>query len=248
MTALEDHRMAATAEARSVEPRTERALGHVPGASERVRTPLSVVPAPLPRTGRGITVLCLGILMIALAVVLVANITVSNRQYQMLELRAQQTELSETNELLSQRVGYLEAPQNLAARADGLGMVDPAGAATVDVASGGVSGEAVAASEGERGATYVNPPASLDQPLGQNSLEGDALPPGHIVGPQMKDPAAEKKAEAEAAAEKKAEAKAAAERKAEEESADERGSADETRSGESGESGTRSDDAGSGRD
>ncbi len=236
MTALEDHRMAATAEARSVEPRSERALEHVAGASERVRTPLSVVPAPLPRTGRGITVLCLGILMIALAVVLVANITVSNRQYQMLELRSQQTELSEANQLLSQRVGYLEAPQNLAARADALGMVDPAGAATVDVAAGRVSGEAVAASEGDRGATYVNPPASLDQPLGQSSLEGDALPPGRIVGPQTKDPAAEKKA----ADERRAEERAAAER-----ADDERAADGEARSEESE---ARSDDAGSGRD
>lgn len=229
MTALEDHRMAATAEARSVEHRPERALEHVAGASERVRTPLSVVPAPLPRTGRGITVLCLGILMIALAVVLVANITVSNRQYQMLELRAQQTELSETNELLSQRVGYLEAPQNLAARAESLGMVDPAGTATVDVATGRVTGERAAAAEGDRGATYVNPPASLDQPLGQSGLEGDALPPGRIAGPQLKDPAAEKKA--------------AAERKAEKEAAAERAEADRSASDESG-----SADAGSGRD
>lgn len=225
MTALEDHRMAATAEARSVEPRPERALEHVGATSERVRTPLSVVPAPLPRTGRGITVLCLGILMIALAVVLIANITVSNRQYEMIGLRAQQTELSEANELLSQRVGYLEAPQNLAARAEALGMVDPAGTATVDVANGRVSGDAAPAVEGERGAAYVNPPASLDQPLGQASLEGDALPPGHIAGPQMKDPAAEKKA--------------ADQRKDEEKKADDGSSSDATSS--------TSSDAGSGR-
>ncbi|SJN27801.1 Cell division protein FtsL [Micrococcus lylae] len=230
MTALEDHRMAATAEARSVEPRPERALEHVAGASERVRTPLSVVPAPLPRTGRGITVLCLGILMVALAVVLVANITVSNRQYQMLELRAQQTELSEANELLSQRVGYLEAPQNLAARADALGMVDPAGSATVDVATGRVSGEAAAAEEGERGASYVNPPSSLDQPLGVNSLEGDALPPGHIAGPELKDPAEEKKAAEERTAERKAEERAASEDAVDAADA-ENGSADDAESG-----------------
>lgn len=220
MTALEEHRMAATAEARSLAHRSERALEPAAGAAERVRTPLAVVPAPLPRTGRGITVLCLGILIVALAVVLVANITVSNRQYQMLELRAEQTELSEANELLAQRVGYLEAPQNLASRAGALGMVDAAGTAAVDAATGRVSGEAEAATEREHGAAYVNPPASLDQPLGVNSLEGDALPPGHISGPEMKDPAAEKKAEEKKAAEK--------EERAEGDTAEER--ADRTRS------------------
>lgn len=212
MTALEDHRMGAHAEARSMQTRPERPLEQTGAtSSERVRTPLSVVPAPLPRTGRGITVLCLGILMVALAVVLVANITVSNRQYQMLELRSQQTELSEANELLAQRVGYLEAPQNLAARADALGMVEPAGTAAVDLTDGRVSGEAAAAATGERRATYVNPPASLDQPLGMGSLEGDALPPGHIAGPQVKDPAAEKKAAEKKADEQRAEDRRAAE-------------------------------------
>lgn len=194
MTALEEPHMAATAQVYGVDPEQQAARGHGAGPAERVRTPLSVVPAPLPRTGRGVLTLVVVILMTALALVLVTNITISNRQYQMPALRAQQTELAEANELLSQRLGYLEAPQNLAARAAALGMVEPAGTATVDAASGRISGEPAAAGAGDRGTAYVSPPAALDQPLGQADLEGEALPPGRIAGPQLKDPAAEKKA------------------------------------------------------
>jgi hypothetical protein len=117
-------------------------------APDRPRTPLAVVPAPIRRPGRGFVALCVGILAMALLAVLVVNISVSNRQYQMVGLKNEQLDLAQSNELLRQQVEHLEAPQNLAAEADRLGMVKPGDIAAIDLATGQVSGTATAA-EGE---------------------------------------------------------------------------------------------------
>ncbi len=188
MSAVEEHRMAATANARDVDEQNgvHDESGR-PLEAARPRTPLAVVPAPLPSTGRGMTVLCLGILLFSLLLVLVVNITVSNRQFELLELKEKQTEVTEANELLGQRVSYLESPQNLAVRAEALGLVRASGTASVDVADQRVTGQAEAASEQEGSAMFVAPPAPLDRPVGMEELEGEALPAGRIEGPQLKD-------------------------------------------------------------
>ena len=137
-----------------------------------------MVPAPLPRSRSGVTVLCVLVVLAALAAVLVMNITMSNRQYALLDLRQEQQAVTETNERLAEQVGHLEAPQNLAARADALGMVAPAGTASVDAGTGQFSGEAQAAQDGDISATYVAPPADADAVRqgtagdGQDEIEG----------------------------------------------------------------------------
>ncbi|HCG15049.1 MAG TPA: hypothetical protein DEU94_02725, partial [Micrococcus luteus] len=135
MTLHEEMSMAAHARiAGSLRPGSTPVAPARPAPQER--TPLSVVPAPLPRSRSGVTVLCVLVVLAALAAVLVMNITMSNRQYALLDLRQEQQAVTETNERLAEQVGNLEAPQNLAARADALGMVAPAGTASVDAGTG----------------------------------------------------------------------------------------------------------------
>lgn len=163
MTAFEE--MAMSAQARIEQP-LHPVTGGATAAESRpsARTPLSVVPAPLPRSGPGVTVFAVLVLLASLAAVLVMNIAVSNRQYDLLSLRQEQKAVTETNERLAERVGQLEAPQNLAARAGALGMVTPAGTAAVDVSTGQFSGEAAGARQATLSATYVAPPASETTP------------------------------------------------------------------------------------
>lgn len=154
------------------------------------RTPLSVVPAPLPRSGPGITVLCVSLLLAALVAVLVLNITLSNRQYALLGLRAEQQELTQTNERLAEQVGFLEAPQNLAARAAALGMLPAAGTGSVDAATGAFSGEAAAAREGSVSAAFVAPPAAADAPHQRAGAETAGEIPAPVTGAPAVAPAA----------------------------------------------------------
>lgn len=175
MTLHEEMSMAAHARiAEPPHPGTPRVTPARPAPQER--TPLSVVPAPLPRSRSGMTVLCVLVLLAALTAVLVMNITMSNRQYALLDLRQEQQAVTEANERLAEQVGYLEAPQNLAARADALGMVAPAGTASVDAGTGEFRGEAQAAREGEISASFVAPPAAADAAVradaGAGEIEG----------------------------------------------------------------------------
>ena len=182
MTLHEEMSMAA--HARIAEPlhHTGRPVAPARPAPQE-RTPLSVVPAPLPRSRSGMTVLCVVVLLAALAAVLVMNITMSNRQYALLDLREEQQAVTEVNERLAEQVGYLEAPQNLAARADALGMVAPAGTASVDAATGEFRGEAQAAREGGVSATFVAPPANADAARQGAAGSADAGR-GEIEGPR----------------------------------------------------------------
>lgn len=118
----------------------------------RTRTPLALAPAPIRRSGRGFVALCAGILTIALLAVLLVNITVANRQYDMVGLRSDQLDLTQSNERLRQQAEHLEAPQNLAAEASRMGMVLPGDIASIDLSTGQVSGASTAAADAD-GAT-----------------------------------------------------------------------------------------------
>ena len=103
MTLHEEMSMAAHARiAESLRPGSTPVAPARPTPQER--TPLSVVPAPLPRSRSGVTVLCVLVVLAALAAVLVMNITMSNRQYALLDLRQEQQAVTETNERLAEQV------------------------------------------------------------------------------------------------------------------------------------------------
>ena len=117
---------------------TARALpGLRPGLDQprKARTPLSVVRS-VPRKRRApFVVLCFGLLAIALMAVLVLNISVSSAQYQLVQLRSEQTTLTKQNQDLTQQVQNFDAPQNLAAKATELGMVASVGKGQIDLST-----------------------------------------------------------------------------------------------------------------
>ncbi|GAA1122372.1 hypothetical protein [Citricoccus alkalitolerans] len=157
-------------------------------SSSRRRTPLALVPAPIRKSGRGFAGLCIAVLVAALMTVLVTNITVSNRQYELVSLKNEQLDLSQSNELLRQQVEHLEAPQNLAAEATKLGMVNPGDIASIDLPSGAVTGTATAADAEDKPSGHVAAPESPAEKhaaaaAGSASTASDAETPEAIEDP-----------------------------------------------------------------
>lgn len=148
----------ATAHELSLAPEPVTTGGQSTQSVKNTRPKLSVVSAPLKSAPKGFIVLCLGILIAALLGVLLTNIIISNRQYDMLELSAQRTELTQANEKLAQEVSQLSAPQNVAARAADLGMVLPAQTASIDLETGKVTGTAAPATTENKPTGFVGSP------------------------------------------------------------------------------------------
>jgi hypothetical protein len=159
----------------TISPEYRAAPAGTQSAQDRPRTPLAVVPSPVRRSGRGFVALCVGILAIALLAVLVVNISVSNRQYQMVGLKNEQLDLTQSNELLRQQVEHLEAPQNLAAEADRLGMVKPGDIAAIDLATGQVSGAATSAEGEDRPTGLIAAPVGPAERAAARAGEGETV-------------------------------------------------------------------------
>jgi cell division protein FtsL len=147
------------------------------GASERKqRTPLSVVRSTPRKRRAPFVVLCFALLAVALMAVLVLNISVSTAQYQLVQLRGEQSTLTKQNQDLTQRVQNFDAPQNLAAKATELGMVASTGKGQIDLSTLTVSGKPKPAVKGDKpgaiipapavaGQLTVVPPATTKEPL-----------------------------------------------------------------------------------
>jgi cell division protein FtsL len=158
---------------------TARALpGQTPGKgpARKSRTPLSLVRSAPRKRRAPFVVLCFGLLALALMVVLVLNISVSSAQYQLVQLRGEQSTLTKQNQDLTQQVQNFDAPQNLAARATELGMVASTVKGQIDLSTLTVTGKATPAVKGGTpgaviaapavaGALTVVPPASANEPL-----------------------------------------------------------------------------------
>ena len=188
---------------------TARALpGGRPGIEQprKSRTPLSVVRS-VPRKRRApFVVLCFGLLAIALMAVLVLNISVSSAQYQLVQLRSEQTTLTKQNQDLTQQVQNFDAPQNLAAKAAELGMVASLAKGQIDLSTLSVTGKAKPAVKGDTpgaviaapavaGQLNVVPPVSENEPLAQRkTTETDTAPAA--AEPAPAPPAAAPKAPA----------------------------------------------------
>jgi cell division protein FtsL len=158
---------------------TARVLpGQAPGTgpARKSRTPLSLVRSAPRKRRAPFVVLCFGLLAFALMVVLVLNISVSSAQYQLVQLRGEQSTLTKQNQDLTQQVQNFDAPQNLAARATELGMVASTVKGQIDLSTLTVTGKAKPAVKGDTpgtviaapavaGALIVVPPASVNEPL-----------------------------------------------------------------------------------
>lgn len=158
----------------------------VPGAGRKTRTPLSVVRSAPRKRRAPFVVLCFALLAVALMAVLVLNISVSTSQYQLVQLRSNQTTLTKQNQDLTQQVQNFEAPQNLAAKASDLGMVPSTVKGQIDLSTLTVSGKAIPAVKGASagaviaapavaGQLNVVPPASSHEPPASRKPVRDAI-------------------------------------------------------------------------
>jgi cell division protein FtsL len=146
------------------------------GSERKLRTPLSVVRSTPRKRRAPFVVLCFALLAVALMAVLVLNISVSTAQYQLVQLRSNQSTLTKQNQDLTQQVQNADAPQNLAARASELGMVASTGKGQIDLSTLAVSGTPKPAVKGDKpgaiiaapavaGQLTVVPPATTKEPL-----------------------------------------------------------------------------------
>ncbi|BCW70536.1 hypothetical protein [Arthrobacter sp. NicSoilB8] len=148
------------------------------GPARKSRTPLSLVRSAPRKRRAPFVVLCFGLLAVALMAVLVLNISVSSAQYQLVQLRSEQTTLTKQNQDLTQQVQNFDAPQNLAAKATELGMVASLAKGQIDLSTLSVTGKAKPAVKGDApgaviaapavaGQRTVVPPAAGNDPLAQ---------------------------------------------------------------------------------
>ncbi|MDR7084050.1 cell division protein FtsL [Arthrobacter ginsengisoli] len=170
---------------------TARALpGITPGTgpSRKARTPLSLVRSAPRKRRAPFVVLCFGLLAVALMAVLVLNISVSTAQYQLVQLRGEQSTLTKQNQDLTQQVQNFDAPQNLAAKATELGMVAATAKGQIDLSTLTVTGKAKPAVKGDApgaviaapavaGQLRVVPPAAVNEPLANRKPAAAAAAP-----------------------------------------------------------------------
>ena len=95
--------------------------------------------------------------------VLVLNISVSTAQYQLVQLRSEQSTLTKQNQDLTQQVQNFDAPQNLAAKATELGMVASAAKGQIDLSTLTVTGKAKPAVKGDAPGAVIAAPAVAGQ-------------------------------------------------------------------------------------
>lgn len=122
------------------------------------RDQFKVISGQLKRTPIGYTIFVMTIPIVALLVVLVVNIVLSNRQYDLVELNSQLTNITQSNEALAQDLAQSSAPQSVAQQAADLGMVLPGASASIDLASGEITGTATAAESDNTPTSFVSEP------------------------------------------------------------------------------------------
>ncbi len=146
--------------------------------AERRRDQLKVISGQLKRAPIGYSIFVLSIPVIALLIVLVVNIVLSNRQYEMVELNSELTNITQSNEALAQELAQKSAPQSVAQQAAELGMVLPGTPASIDLATGKISGSASAAKDDNTPTKFVaeptvesgtGTPAEVDVPTDEKS-------------------------------------------------------------------------------
>lgn len=142
---------ARTEEARETKPKQRNPLSTVRRRARKLSPPtMLAVFAAIPLT---------------LIFILLLNVLIVTRQYDMVDLRAQEQRLVQENQALQQEIGFKEAPQDLAIRASTLGMFVSSSQATLNLQSSTIEGTpAPAASptgiEGSKQENLISPPAA----------------------------------------------------------------------------------------
>lgn len=129
----------------------------------RTRKPLVRTKTGRAPARRWLVLASITAMVAALLFTLVLSITMSTRQYDLVELRATEKLLIQENEALAQEIEYHQAPQDLAIRASQLGMVASASQATLNLHTGEVLGVAAPAQGSEEARkNLIDPPALAD--------------------------------------------------------------------------------------
>lgn len=102
---------------------------------------------------------------LTLIFILLLNVLIVSRQYDMVDLRAQEQQLVQENQALQQEIGFKEAPQDLAIRASTLGMFVSSSQATLNLQSSTIEGTPTPAAsptgiEGSKQENLISPPAA----------------------------------------------------------------------------------------
>ena len=77
---------------------------------------------------------------LTLIFILLLNVLIVTRQYDMVDLRSQEQRLVQENQALQQEIGFKEAPQDLAVRASALGMFASSSQATLNLQTSKIEG------------------------------------------------------------------------------------------------------------
>ncbi|MGO4249010.1 hypothetical protein AB4Y87_17490 [Paenarthrobacter sp. RAF54_2] len=134
-----------------------------PDVGRKARTPLSLVRSVPGKRRTPFVVLCFVVMAAALLTVLVLNISVSTAQYRLVQLKSEAATLNKENQDLTQKKQNFEAPQNLAAKAAELGMVQSTVKGQIDLSTMTVTGKATPAVKGDTPAAVIAPPAVAGQ-------------------------------------------------------------------------------------
>ena len=157
----------------------KRTAGHVPGpvrAAARTeepreeevvtrRTPLSAVTRRARRLSPPTMLAVFAAIPLTLIFILLLNVLIVTRQYDMVDLRAQEQRLVQENQALQQEIGFKEAPQDLAVRASALGMFASSSQATLNLQSSTIEGTPApvaspTGAEGNKQENLISPPAA----------------------------------------------------------------------------------------
>ena len=182
------------------------------GSARARRRPLASAPARARRRRIPLIIATFLGVLLTLGFALLMNITISQNQYDLVQLRAQEQDLTEKNQALNQEIEFQQAPQNLAARASQLGMVSQAQQAQLDLRTDKLNGTPQAAEAlgedpkeaAEQGRTnLIDPPKGSDTEAAQQDQQ-------RAAEQQKKDEAAQKKADEQKKAQERASASPAA--------------------------------------
>ena len=123
----------------------KRTAGHVPGpvrAAARTEEPREeeVVTRRARRLSPPTMLAVFAAIPLTLIFILLLNVLIVTRQYDMVDLRAQEQRLVQENQALQQEIGFKEAPQDLAVRASALGMFASSSQATLNLQTSKIEG------------------------------------------------------------------------------------------------------------
>lgn len=129
------------------------------------RNPLSAVRRRARKLSPPTMLAVFAAIPLTLIFILLLNVLIVTRQYDMVDLRAQEQQLVQENQALQQEIGFKEAPQDLAIRASTLGMFVSSSQATLNLQSSTIEGTPTPAAsptgaEGNKQENLIAPPAA----------------------------------------------------------------------------------------